>query len=453
MKPNSLETLYRQAVLDALPCAVLVFDAGHRVVYWSPQAAALTGYSADEMVGATCQGMQVRLLGGQDARATATFCPLEDGRPAGDAELELVRRDGSAVRVLSRTQPIRGDDGQTLGYVQVLLDISILNEARGEIRQLRRQIATAGGERAMIGDSPPMRKLWETILTVAPTDASVVIEGETGTGKEMVARAIHAHSSRSEEPFIAVNCGALPETLLEAELFGHAKGAFTGATSERQGRFEHADGGTLLLDEVGEMSPASQVKLLRVLQEREITRLGESTPRPVDVRMIAATNRDLAADVADGRFREDLYYRLRVIGLRTPALRERPEDIPDLVAHFVAEFNHQYDRSIRGVSPEAMRILERNPWSGNVRQLRHAVEHAFVVTPPGEAMLSPEALPDELTAPSAEKPPAPPPPRDEKQQVLDALAATDGNKAAAARALGITRAGLYKKLKRLGIEA
>jgi PAS domain S-box-containing protein len=456
MNPNPLDAPYRNAVLDALPCAVLVFDADHRVIYWSPQAAALTGYSAEEMVGTTCQGMQVHLLGGEDPAATATFCPLEEGRAAGDAELELVRRDGRAVRVLSRTQPVTDEDSRTpLGYVQVLLDISILNEARDEIRHLRRQIAAGSEERTIIGDSEPMRRLWETILTVAPTDASVVIEGETGTGKEMVARAIHAHSPRSDGPFLAVNCGAMPDALLEAELFGHAAGAFTGAATERAGRFEAADGGTLLLDEIGEMSAASQVKLLRVLQEQEITRLGESTPRPTDVRILAATNRELAEEVRQGRFREDLYYRLRVIALRTPALRERREDIPDLVAHFVTTLNHEYNRSIRGVDRDAMRLLETHPWSGNVRQLRHAIEHAFVVTPPGQAMISAEALPEEISAAPAGESPGPPTPapRNEKQQVLDALRATDGNKSAAARALGITRAGLYKKLKRLGIDA
>ncbi|MFP4053422.1 MAG: sigma-54 interaction domain-containing protein, partial [Phycisphaerae bacterium] len=350
-EPNDLPLPYRHAVLEAVPCAVLVFDADHRVIYWNPQAEQLTGYAAGEMVGHTCQGLQVRLMGDGGQRRTATFCPVEGDRRAGQAELELVRKDGRGVRVLAQTTAVE-EDGRLLGYVQMLLDLSMLAEARGTIRRLERTLAGPVGK--LVSDSPPMQEMLQTLRMVAPTDATVFISGETGTGKELVARDIHALSPRAGRPMLAVNCGALPEALLESELFGHARGAFTGADTDRQGRFEQAEGGTLLLDEITEMPPGAQVKLLRVLQEREVTRVGESTPRPVDVRILAATNRSADEAVSQGKLREDLYFRLNVVKLRVPPLRDRREDIPHLVEQFLREFNDRYWRGVRRASPEAM---------------------------------------------------------------------------------------------------
>jgi transcriptional regulator with GAF, ATPase, and Fis domain len=343
-----------------------------------------------------------------------------------------------------------------------MVDVSVIKRAREEISALRREVSEIGRYGRMIGSSPAMRKLFEAVELVAATDASVVIEGETGTGKELVARTIHQRSGRVDGPFLAVNCGALPETLLEAELFGHVAGAFTGATHDRAGRFEQASGGTLFLDEVGELSAASQVKLLRAVQEGEITRVGESSPRQVDTRILAATHRDLRAEVKAGRFRQDLYYRLRVVGLMVPPLRDRREDVPDLVAHFVDRLNRKYGRSVRGLSAEAMEVVCDSDWPGNVRQLEHAIEHAFAVSPPEADVLQRHALPADLSAdaPTRPTPPTPPAPvtseppapgMSETDQVRHALARANGNKTQAARLLGITRAGLYKKLKRLGL--
>ena len=456
-----LDSSLRRALLDVVPCAVIVGDADRRILYWNRAAEELTGYSAAEMVGQTCQVLQERLAPDADGELAEAVCPYSRSGGERDEEVDIRRKDGTVVPVLRRVRAVGGAGGAgAAAFVQVLVDVRYVKEARGRIRALQRDLARAGRFGELIGGSPPMRKLYEAIELVAATDAAVVIEGETGTGKELVARTIHARSRRAGRTFLAVNCGALPETLLEAELFGHVRGAFTGAVADRAGRFEEAAGGTLLLDEVTEMSLASQVKLLRALQSGEVTRVGESRPRKADVRIIAATNRDLAAEVAAGRFREDLYYRLRVVGLKVPPLRQRQDDIPDLVSHFIEQLNRRYGRGVQAASAEAMRRLYDHAWPGNVRELEHALEHAFVVTPATQHLLPAEALPPEVlaaAAPPAEAAPAPAVPRgaaapdEQRRRILAALEAAGGNKSAAARALGLTRAGLYKKLKRLGI--
>ncbi|MBN1545795.1 MAG: sigma 54-interacting transcriptional regulator, partial [Syntrophaceae bacterium] len=253
--------------------------------------------------------------------------------------------------------------------------------------------------------------------------------------------------------FLAINCGALPESLLEAELFGHKKGSFTGAIEDRAGCFETACGGTLFLDEIGEMPLSSQVKLLRVLQEKEVTRVGDSLPRPIDVRLIAATNKKLSELVQSGDFREDLYYRLHVVSLTVPSLKERKDDIPDLITTFISQYNTEYNKAIEGCSPKAMDLLLSYSWPGNVRELKHVIEHAFAVTTSSQRIITLESLPPHLTIQKTTVPVRVPASEitDEKACLAEELARSGGNKARAARALGITRAGLYKKMKRLGL--
>ena len=451
---------FRQAILATVPCAVFVLDNDGRILFWNRAAEELTGYLAPEMRGRTCEALHVRPSSQADPAVLKALCMTAPTGQTEQTECELVRKDGTVVPVLRRSQTVRDAEGRPVGIVHAAIDIRFIRQAGTQIRRLEQEVARAGRFGDMVGASPAMRRLYEAIELVAPTDASVVIEGPTGTGKELVARTIHARSRRAEQVFLPVNCGALPETLLEAELFGHVRGAFTGAVADRAGRFEEASGGTLLLDEVTEMSPASQVKLLRVLQEGEITRVGESVPRKVDVRVIAATNRDLAEEIEEKRFREDLYYRLRVVGLHVPPLARRRGDIPDLVAHFLGRLNVKYGRQITACSAGAMGLLSAHDWPGNVRQLEHALEHAFVVTPAGRTVIEAAALPPEISpsAPRGVRRPAvgdrarPPAGKaDEKAHVLDALQRAEGNKAQAARMLGITRAGLYKRMKRLGI--
>ncbi|MBI4799193.1 MAG: sigma-54-dependent Fis family transcriptional regulator, partial [Desulfarculus sp.] len=282
-----------------------------------------------------------------------------------------------------------------------------LSRLLAQNRLLREEVAQGQGFGQIVGDSKAMRQVYEMVDKVAATKATVLITGESGTGKELIARAIHSRSPRAEEPFVAVNCMALTETLLESELFGHEKGAFTGAAGRRKGRFELADKGTLFLDEVGEIAPALQVKLLRVLQERTFERVGGNQSISVDVRIVAATNRDLTRAVASGRFREDLFYRLNVVRLALPPLRERKEDLPALVAHFVRRYAAETGRTPPQVSQEAMRRIYDYAWPGNVRELENALERAVIMS---GAEIHPSDLPLEV-APS-EKASAPELPRD-----------------------------------------
>lgn len=303
----------------------------------------------------------------------------------------------------------------------------------------------------MVGDSPAMRALLNNITLVAPSDATVLIHGESGTGKELVARALHASSARSRRPLVILNCAALNESLLESELFGHEKGAFTGADKRREGRFVEADGGTLFLDEIGDISPLMQVRLLRAIQEREVQRVGSNQTLSVDVRLIAATHRDLAEEVSAGRFRQDLYYRLNVVTIDMPPLRHRREDIPQLARYFLQRYAERNRKAVQGFTPQAMDLLIHYAWPGNIRELENAVERAVV-------LLTGEYISErELPLAIAGTPVADAPHGDdsiqplvevEKEAILAALERTGGNKTEAARRLGITRKTLLAKLSR-----
>jgi two-component system response regulator HydG len=347
-----------------------------------------------------------------------------------------------------------------------------LRDARRATRRLEAENAhlrdeSRGALGELVGETPQMKRVMGVIERVAPTDTAVAIFGESGTGKELVARAIHDRSKRAKGPFIKVNCGALAETLLESELFGHERGAFTGAIKRKLGRFELADGGTLFLDEIGDVSPAMQTKLLRVLQEQEFERVGGETPVKVDVRVISATNKDLQKEVAEGRFREDLYYRLQVIPIVLPPLRERRDDIPLLVQHFVARLAPRTNPEVRGVEPAAMERLVAYRWPGNVRELGNVIEQALVFT--DGPLIPPEALPEALRPAGLPRPEAAataaalplrvgdavalPDLLDdlEKQLILKAYEQAKGVKTETARLLGIKTSALYYKLEKYGI--
>jgi two-component system response regulator HydG len=327
---------------------------------------------------------------------------------------------------------------------------------REENRHLRESLASQFDSQNLIGHSPAMTRLIETMVQVAPSEATVLITGESGTGKEMIAGAIHFNSLRKNGPFVKINCAAITETLLESELFGHEKGAFTGAEKRKEGKFRQAERGTIFLDEVSEMSPAMQVKLLRVLQERDITRVGGDEVIKVDVRVIAATNKDLMREIEARRFRDDLYYRLNVVTLNVPPLRERREDIPLIATHFLTVFAKKNSKSIKGFTPQAMDRLMKYDWPGNVRELMNAVERAVVLsrseyldeeaftlvlkTGQQEAEMSVQIGASEPSLESVEK-----------ETVLKALETAGGNKSEAARRLGITRRTLHLKLKKYGV--
>ena len=327
---------------------------------------------------------------------------------------------------------------------------------REENRHLRESLASQFDSRNLIGHSPAMTRLIETMVQVAPSEATVLITGESGTGKEMIAGAIHFNSLRKNGPFVKINCAAITETLLESELFGHEKGAFTGAERRKEGKFRQAEGGTLFLDEVSEMSPAMQVKLLRVLQEREITRVGGDDVVKVDVRVIAATNKDLMREIEARRFRDDLYYRLNVVTLNVPPLRERKEDIPLLARNFLTVFAKKNNKSIKGFSPQAMDRLIRYDWPGNVRELMNAVERGVVLSRSeylGEESFAFIFRQQQETEMPVQQIGAGEPSLEsvEKETILKALETAGGNKSEAARRLGITRRTLHLKLKKYGV--
>lgn len=326
-----------------------------------------------------------------------------------------------------------------------------------ENKRLKEHLGQRFDRQNIVGNSPALTQLLETVSQVAPSEATVLITGESGTGKELIAGALHYNSARHEGPFIKINCAAITETLFESELFGHERGAFTGADRQKDGRFLLANGGTLFLDEISEMPPAMQVKLLRVIQEREITRVGGDQVLPVDVRLIAATNKDLLEAISENQFREDLYYRLNVVQLEVPPLRERREDIPLLVQFFLEQFSQKNRKDTQGISPGAMDRMLRYDWPGNVRELMNAVERGVVMarSPYLEEADIPAIMP-----PDAAGHPQPrtesaytglPLEQVEKSAILQTLSAAGGNKSEAARQLGITRKTLHKKLKSYGI--
>jgi two-component system response regulator AtoC len=325
------------------------------------------------------------------------------------------------------------------------------------VAQLHEELSALRAPSGIVGRSPALAAALGLADKVARHPSTVLITGESGTGKELVARYVHRASPRADAPFVAVNCGAIPESLLESELFGHAKGAFTGATSEREGLFAEADGGTLFLDELGELPMPLQVKLLRALQEGEVRRVGDNVPRTVDVRLVAATARDLEADVADGKFRSDLYYRVNVMRIHLPALRERTEDVPELVRHFIARFNRRLGLQVEGATAATMRALMEYAWPGNVRELENVIERAMVLA--DGSQLGPDQLPNLLVSPAPG--PAPVTGLDlsvkrrteelERTLIAEALQRTRGNRTRAAKLLDLSHRALLYKIREYGI--
>ena len=359
-------------------------------------------------------------------------------------QVECNHQQRPQQKVSLSSAPLKNQEGEFLGAVLVIRDITRLVDLERELQE-RNQFHN------IIGASHTMQAVYQLLENLADFETTVLITGASGTGKELVAKALHHTGSRAFKPFVSVNCSALAENLLESELFGHVKGAFTGAIRDYQGRFQAAHTGTLLLDEIGDISPRIQLKLLRVLQEREFERVGDVTPIKVDVRVIACTNQDLKEKVRQGEFREDLYYRLNVMEIKLPPLRERMEDLPLLVDHFVARFEKKFNITIPGVSDEVMNAFMNYHWPGNVRELEHSIERATVLC--RDKMISIEHIPPEIaeafsqTGPRLKKHPV----SNEPDKILDALNRTDWNKAKAARLLGINRKTIYRKMEKYGI--
>lgn len=349
------------------------------------------------------------------------------------------KRHQQLVSVTS--SPLIDPEGRFMGAVLVIKDITLLRDLERELRE-RHQFQN------IIGRNKKMQDIYRLLEDLADLDTTVLISGESGTGKELVARALHYSGQRAFKPFITVNCSALAESLLESELFGHVKGAFTGAIRDKEGRFQAANGGTIFLDEIGDISPLIQLKLLRVLQEKVFERVGESIPQKVDVRVIASTNKDLKEKVKKGEFREDLYYRLKVVEIALPPLRERLEDLPLLVEHFISYFNQRFKKKIEGISNEVLNKFMNYPWPGNIRELEHVIEHAFVIC--HGRVITFEHLPPEIksyeSSPKFIETKIHLKDKKTAQDVLDALNRTGWNKAKAARLLSVSRQTIYRKI-------
>lgn len=431
-----------QAILDSISDGVFTVGPDWTVTSFNRAATEITGIPEKEALGRLCSEVFRSSLCGSE-------CPLRNtvrlGKPVIGRSCYIVNGEGEKIPVSISTAVLKNSRGEVIGGAETFRDLR-------EIETLRRELTGRFTIGDLVSRSPSMNRVFELIPVVAATRTTVLIGGETGTGKEVTARAIHAESPWREEPFVAVNCAALPEPLLESELFGYRKGAFTGADRDKPGRFAQAGNGTLFLDEIGEMPPAVQVKLLRVLQEKTFEPLGSVKPEPCGARIIAATHRDLAALVREGKFREDLYYRINVVRIDLPPLRDRKEDIPLLADHFVERFNVQQQRRISGFSHEALSLLAAWSWPGNIRELQNVTERAFVLCP--GPVIGLECLPEEIrgrrsggsgTLTEIRR-------SSEEQLLIDVLERCDGNRSKAARELGIDRTTLYRKMVRYGIQ-
>ncbi|MFP4036392.1 MAG: sigma-54 interaction domain-containing protein [Desulfobacteraceae bacterium] len=456
---DTLDPEFASLLLDSMADGVFTLDQDGRITTWNRSMERITGYTAEEARGQRCTLLNFNRCFARRCPAGIWECGIYKHGAIDSSECFLRNKQGLDVPVVKSARLVKDENGSVKGVVETVTDLTELREARQRAEEAARRLGEFNRLENIIGRSTAMQDVFSSIRAAAESEATVLLQGESGTGKELVAGAIHFNSDRRHGPFIPVNCSALPESLLESELFGHAKGAFTGALRSRKGRFEEADGGTIFLDEVADITPYVQVRLLRVLQEREIERVGESLKRPIDIRVIAATNKDLYHMVQRGEFREDLFYRLKVFPIQLPPLRERKEDIPLLISHFVEEQNRKTGKEIRGFSHSAMRILMDYPFPGNVRELENAVEHAFVLCSGDTADLF--DLPMEIRrlayrpappeARSSPDPAATPRGAVSRESLLELLEACNWNKAEVGRVLGKSRTAVWKHMKKWNI--
>jgi len=439
---------------------VMIVDAEGIILFFNKAAEKITGYSSAEVLGKDCSLLDSDTCIIHNG-AIQKRCPILIGRDIIRKNCHMKRKDGTKIHVLKSVTPIKDLNGNIIGGIELMVDMTSLK--RWPQNNMSEQpVSLSDGFMGMIGRSPIMLTLYKQIKMAASSDASVIICGETGTGKELIANAIHALSHRRDGPFVKVNCAALPETLIESELFGHVRGAFTGAVKDRKGKFEEADGGTLFLDEIAEMSNSMQSKLLRVLQEREIVRLGDNKVRKVDVRIVTATNRNICAMLKRGDFREDLFYRINIFPIHSPALRDHTDDIPILIEHFLGHICNLNAVPTKVLTDEVRQLLYNYKWPGNVRQLINVLEYAVIASSDAEQIdishMPMHILADNIygnnndglkIADSGTKTAA----RHEltREAILAALQANNGSRTAASRTLGVSRVTLWKKMREMDI--
>lgn len=443
MTDSSANNTHR-VVLDSINDGVFTVDLQWRITSFNRAAERITGVRREEAIGKRCCEVF-------RASICETACALRQtlatGRPVVNKAVYILDAQGNRLPISISTAVFKDDRGNMIGGVETFRDLSLVEDLREELEAKYRFSD-------IVGRSAAMRQIFQLLPQIADSASTVLIEGASGTGKELFAKAIHRLSPRHKKPFVALNCAALPDTLLESELFGYKAGAFTDAKTDKPGRFALADGGTIFLDEIGDISPATQARLLRVLQERTFEPLGSVEPVQVDVRVIAATNKDLYKQVRKGAFREDLFYRVHVVHIALPNLRDRREDIPLLIEHFIAKFNRLQGKDVVGVSDEVLARLMDYDYPGNVRELENFIEHAFVLCRGG--LVETHHLPHAVRGtPSSEGMP------DiagmtleamERLLIVDALRRNNGNRTAAARQLGIHPSTLFRRLKTLRVE-
>lgn len=440
-----------EKVIDTMMEGLVVVDMTGIILSVNLAMEHMTGYGRQELIGKSCAVIRSDSCFDPQLTEKGKYCALFQKGQLKRAKCALVKKDGSLVHVLKNAALLKDENDKVVGGVETFVDISEVVAQERVIFRLRRELTREDSFHGILGKSPTMRQLFNLITSAAQSEAPVVISGESGTGKELVASAIHRLSNRSSGPFIKVNSAALNQSLLESELFGHVKGAFTGADRTRIGRFEAANGGDIFLDEIGDMPLATQAKLLRVLQEKIIEKVGDHRAVAVDVRVISATNKDLGQLMALGTFREDLYYRIGVIPIHLPPLRQRAEDIPLLVENFIERARLKTKKAIQGVSKEALDYLMNHAWPGNIRELINVIDYTFVVCPGGNIL--PEHLPVTITrgtAATLQTAPAKPNAAVRainKESLLQALNTAQGKKMEAARILGVSRVTLWKWLK------
>ena len=444
---------FTEVILDSVADGVFTVDANWRITSFNRAAEQITGVSREFAIGSPCHTVF-------RSSVCESGCVLKETMRTGEnitcKAIYIVRPDGQSVPISISTAVLSDEQGKVVGGVETFRDLSLVENLRGKLSE-------ENSFHDIVSRSHSMRRIFSILPDIARSDSTVLIQGKSGTGKELVARAIHELSPRRDGPLVAINCGALPDTLLESELFGHKKGAFTDAKADRRGKFDMARGGTLFLDEVGDVSPALQARLLRVLQERVYEPLGDDRSRRVDVRVVAATNKDIAAMIADGRFRQDLYYRLNVVELTLPELADRKEDIPLLADHFIGQLSRRQGKEIIGFSDDAMATLLRHDFPGNVRELKNVVEYAHVLCRGG--LIQVEHLPRRLVDAVAPSEPAlvrAPTPRDappsgegieamERRLIVEALRRNNNHREKTARELGIGKTTLWRKMKKYAI--
>ena len=444
MKANYTDFL--ETILDSVADGIFTIDKSRRITSFNRAAERITGFTRDEAIGKLCHEVF-------HASICQNTCALEEAIKTGnmviDRPLHIINKEGKTVSISVSASPLSNGNKKAIGGVETFRDLSAIEELKKEIhkRYTFEDIVSKNRE---------IQKIFDIMPDVAESDSTVLIEGPSGSGKELFARAIHNLSSRKDKRYEVVNCGALPDSLLESELFGYVKGAFTDAYRDKQGRFALAEGGTLILDEIGDTSPVFQVKLLRVIQEKEFQPLGSTKTLKANVRIMAATNRSLAEQVRSGKFREDLYYRLNVVRIELPPLSRRREDIPFLAEHFVNVFNLKRNKHITGISDDVMDFLMRYPFPGNVRELENIIEHAFVLC--RNSIIEMKHLPQEIIEASIEVTPSPtedisPLSAAERKTIEEALKKHSGIRAAAARVLGISTVTLWRKMKKFSIKS